>query len=212
VCQTNLVGDGDDFPSDNDGDEIPVTQCATYCSGLGMNPYSSCSSTSSTPSSTASCGPACQVDGFGTILEFPTEVVLQPVYATTIEEHVTIFVDGITSTTESTILAPPASLTPSPTLTWTFSGVVLTFPTTYVAYTDFSHISVNSVPTCSSGSVDLTLGQPTNWPRWYSPRHKSQRAAFYLLALLTISTACRLSRASLEARSCPTATRSKAEL
>src|SRR5215472_3075155 len=55
VCQTNLVGDGDDFPSDNDGDEIAVTDCATYCSSLGMNPYSSCSSTSTTsPTSTPS--------------------------------------------------------------------------------------------------------------------------------------------------------------
>ena len=38
-----------------------------------------------------------------------------------------------------------------------------TFPTTYVAYTDFSHITVASAPTCATASTDLTLGAPTNW-------------------------------------------------
>lgn len=38
-----------------------------------------------------------------------------------------------------------------------------TFPTTYVAYTDFSHVSVASAPTCATASTDLPLGAPTNW-------------------------------------------------
>ena len=108
---------------------------------------------------------------------YPTQIVLSPVFATTIEEHLTIFNDGVTSTTESTIIAP--AVTPFPTLTWTFqraspckrsftlcpnsSNASRTFPTTYVAYTDFSHISVASVPTCATASVDLALGAPTDW-------------------------------------------------
>src|SRR6266480_6683305 len=148
-CQTNLVGDGDDYPSDNDGDEIAVSDCATYCSSIGIDPYISCSSTTSPVPHATTCGPACQVDGFGTILVFPTKLVASPYYQATVHVQTTIYLDGVTQTSTTTIQATPSQVQLPPTLTWQYQGVALTYPTTYVAYTDFSHISVISDGACT---------------------------------------------------------------
>lgn len=110
----------------------------------------------------ASCGPACQVDGFGTILVFPTKLVASPYYQSTVHIQTTIYLDGITRTSTTTIQATPSQVQLPPTLTWQYHAVALTYPTTYVAYTDFSHISVISDGTCTSSSTDLTLAS-SNW-------------------------------------------------
>jgi hypothetical protein len=91
-------------------------------------------------------------------------VVLTPIYATTISVFVSVADNGAQSTSESTITAGPVA--PLPTLLFTFNGLVLTWPTTYVAYTSFEHISVSTnvfAQTCASISSPVTLGNPTPW-------------------------------------------------
>jgi hypothetical protein len=87
-----------------------------------------------------------------------------PYYLTTISVIVSALPNGELSTSEQTVTAPPAP--PLPTLTWEFEGLVLTYPTTYVAYTSFEHISVSTnvfAQTCASATAPLTLGNPTPW-------------------------------------------------
>jgi hypothetical protein len=78
-----------------------------------------------TPCSTT-CGPVCELDGFATLLQYPTRVIATPVYATTIVDRVVIYIDGVTSTFSNFKTTPPPSLSPLPKiLTWTYNGLVL---------------------------------------------------------------------------------------
>ena len=84
-----------------------------------------------------------------------------------LDVHVTVFSNGTTATSTSTRqLAVLPQQTATSSITWQFSGVPLTWPTTYLAYTAFFHdfIHSQSVTTdCSTTSTTLVLATPTNF-------------------------------------------------
>lgn len=115
------------------------------------------------------CVSNCAVDVFATALVFtqPVSVVSVTVPTAALDVHITVFSNGTTATSTSTRqLAVLPEQTASSAITWEFSGVPLTWPTTYLAYTGFFHdfIPSQSVTTdCSTTSTTLTLATPTNW-------------------------------------------------
>ncbi|KAI8931997.1 hypothetical protein NX059_010893 [Plenodomus lindquistii] len=118
------------------------------------------SSLSLTSSASISCSSDCQIDVTATQLAYPGTVVVSTITLPV----VTLFV-----TTESGGIVVGSSLltneiAPDPTLTWDYSGVPLTYPTTYVAYETFSHISIEPIGTvCVSSTLTLALPSPTNY-------------------------------------------------
>jgi hypothetical protein len=71
-----------------------------------------------------------------------------------------------TSTRSYSNLAPDVTATTTSAITWEFSGVALTWPTTYLAYTDFSHFYLSpqsSTSICFTTSSELHLPDPTNY-------------------------------------------------
>jgi hypothetical protein len=95
--------------------------CPDYCLAANIWPYQP----NTTPCST-SCGPVCEIDGFATLLQYPTRVIATPVYATTIVDRVVIYLDGVTSTFPGYQTQPPPSISPLPhVLTWTFEDLIL---------------------------------------------------------------------------------------
>ncbi|KIW00998.1 uncharacterized protein PV09_07516 [Verruconis gallopava] len=127
-------------------------------------------STPCTTSSTLTCPHVCHLDFFGTLLAYPTVIEYSSVYAQTINAYVTDFSDGSPPrSSEETVTAPPAP--PAAPLTWTAFGVVLTYPTTYVAYTSINYATV--VPLSAEGTCTTTtsapLIYPTVWPSLIAP-------------------------------------------
>jgi hypothetical protein len=89
---------------------------------------------------------------------------------------VTIYDDGSTVTSTSTRsytnLAPSLTAATTSELTWEFSGVALTWPTVYLAYTDFSRLYLapeSSTSVCSSTSSQLVLPAPTDFENLIYP-------------------------------------------
>jgi len=115
------------------------------------------------------CATNCQVDVFATELVFtrPVSVVDVTIATAAVDVHITVFSNGTTATDTSTrqlTVLPEQTATSS--LIWEFSGVALTWPTTYLAYTAFSHEFVHSqsvTSDCSLTSSTLVLGSPTNF-------------------------------------------------
>jgi hypothetical protein len=70
-----------------------------------------------------SCTGLCELDAFGTLLVFPTVIVTEIVYATTISQIVLVS-GSFTSTTQSTFVASNAAQSPIPT-TWNTFGLML---------------------------------------------------------------------------------------
>src|SRR5215469_14540913 len=109
------------------------------------------------------CATNCQVDVFATSLVFtqPVSVVSVTIPTAALDVHVTVFSNGTTvSVTSTRQLAVLPEQTATSAVTWEFSGVLLTWPTTYLAYTGFFHDfipsqSVTSV--CSTTSASLLL-------------------------------------------------------
>jgi hypothetical protein len=121
------------------------------------------------------CVSNCAVDVFATELVFtqPVSVVSVTVPTAALDVHVIVYSNGTTATSTSTrqLAVPPEQTAVTP-ITWEFSGVPLTWPTTYLAYTGFFHdfIPSQSVTTdCSTTEESLTLPVPTNWPSLVFP-------------------------------------------
>jgi hypothetical protein len=117
------------------------------------------------------CVSGCEVDVFATALVFtqPVSVVSVTVPTAALDVHVTVFSNGTTASITSTrqLAVLPQQTAAPPPVTWEFSGVPLTWPTTYLAYTGFFHHFipfqvVTSV--CTTTSESLTLPIPTDWP------------------------------------------------
>merc|ERR1711981_138063 len=104
----------------------------------------------------------CKIDIYATPLVFPTSYAFTTVYETTYDVYKTVY-DDLNSTvySTSTIFAPTTCIEPLVT-TWERFGVVLTSPTTYLAYTNFSRGFLEPRPTvygCGElVSVPLELG------------------------------------------------------
>ena len=115
------------------------------------------------------CVSNCAVDVFATALVFtqPVSVVSVTVPTAALDVHITVFSNGTTATSTSTRqLAVLPEQTAASAVTWEFSGVPLTWPTTYLAYTGFFHDfipfqTVTSV--CTTTSESLALPTPTDW-------------------------------------------------
>ncbi|KAH7063016.1 hypothetical protein B0J12DRAFT_780921 [Macrophomina phaseolina] len=113
------------------------------------------------------------------MLTYPREDLLVNVSITqTIIRHTTFFEDGSFTTsletkaiTNNATLATPGGITKAPTaVTWSWSGVVLTWPTTYFAYTnlefginDEPEGSTESSAKCVATVSRIALPSPTNW-------------------------------------------------
>jgi hypothetical protein len=98
----------------------------------------------------------CQLDAFATQLVFPTAVVTETIYATTIGVTVLVSVSGTfteTITSSFTTVAPPAS---SQTFTWTFSGVVLYVPRFLLL--------ISSLGTATTLRVPISYCSSFPWP------------------------------------------------
>jgi len=109
------------------------------------------------PASTLSCSEGCKVDVTATRLVYPSSVIFVPV----------------SITTESL----PEPHTPEP-LTWVYSGVTLTYPTTYLFYSELSHAfleySATAIgTTCPTASDSLTLQSPTNYASLIYPQQET---------------------------------------
>jgi len=102
------------------------------------------------------------VDVFATELVFtrPVSIVTVAIPTAALDVHVIIFSNGTTETTTSTRILTVLPTTTS-AITFEYSGVPLTWPTTYLAYTAFLHETVNSV--CQASVTALTLPTPTDW-------------------------------------------------
>ncbi|OCK87545.1 uncharacterized protein K441DRAFT_355357 [Cenococcum geophilum 1.58] len=113
------------------------------------------------------CANGCEVDVTATLVSFPGQVSTSTV--TYFTRSVDVFITGLpdgtnkTSYVTATLPNPPISSATS-AITWTFNSVVLTYPTTYVAYIDFSHIFVVPVSTgCLTATEKLVLPSPTDF-------------------------------------------------
>ncbi|KAH9871217.1 hypothetical protein IAQ61_005396 [Plenodomus lingam] len=117
-------------------------------------------SPSSTSSASISCTSDCQIDVTATQLGYPGVVVVSTVKVPVVTLFITTNPDGIpVSSSLFTSVIPP-----DPTLTWDYSGITLTYPTTYAVYETFSHISVEPVGTvCLGSTLTLALPSPTNY-------------------------------------------------
>ncbi|KAF2428361.1 hypothetical protein EJ08DRAFT_327121 [Tothia fuscella] len=99
------------------------------------------------PATTLYCREGCKLDVTATKLVYPQSVI-----------HVTVPV---------TVDSMPKPHTPE-ALTWVFSGVTLTYPTTYLFYSELSHAYLAPTETafataCPTASDSLTLASPTNY-------------------------------------------------
>ena len=124
---------------------------------------------SSLPAS-ISCTSFCHINVTATRLRYPGKVVV----ATTTLPLVTVDVytddagNGVSSITRTNSLPPS-----TPTITWDFSGVVLTWPTVYAAYATFSRISVEAIGSqCTSKTVSLNLPSPTDYTSLIIPENE----------------------------------------
>lgn len=125
------------------------------------------------------CVSNCAVDVFATALVFtqPVSVVSVTVPTAALDVHITVFSNGTTATSTSTRqLTVLPQQTAASAVTWEFSGVPLTWPTTYLAYTGFFHDfipfqTVTSV--CSTTSASLTLPTPTDWASLIFPANET---------------------------------------
>ena len=90
---------------------------------------------------------SCKIDIYATPLVFPTVYSYSTVYETTLDVYKTVY-DDLNSTvySTSTLLAPTTCIE-TPVSTWERFGVVLTSPTTYLAYTNFSRGFLERRPT-----------------------------------------------------------------
>jgi len=109
------------------------------------------------PASTLSCSEGCKVDVTATKLVYPRSII-----------HVTVPV---------TVDTFPGAHTPEP-ITWEYNGVILTYPTTYLLYTEFSHAFLATTEstlatTCPTASDSLTLPSPTNYAPLIFPQQET---------------------------------------
>ncbi|KAK3064990.1 hypothetical protein LTS18_014483 [Coniosporium uncinatum] len=142
-------------------------------------------SSESSPNPSTSCPDPCAVNIFATELIYPTrvETLTKTVTTATLDTWITVLPDGSESTSISTrtvLTLDPSSLASiGPQLTWTddsFPGVILTHPTTYLAYTRFSHqfIIPQSVTTvCAYSTETLSLPTPTEWSSLIYPESET---------------------------------------
>jgi hypothetical protein len=117
---------------------------------------------SATETVTSSQCDFCKIDIYATALVFPTAYVTTTISATTEDVYKTVY-DDINSTVYSTSTHfAPTTCSKTPVTTWEQFGVVLTYPTTYLAYTNFSRGFLEPRPTvfgCGElVSVPLDLG------------------------------------------------------
>ena len=89
----------------------------------------------------------CKIDIYAKALAFPTSYIYTTVWPTTYRVQKTVYED-INSTvySTSTIFAQTTCIE-TPETTWEYSGVILTSPTTYLAYTDISRGFLEPRPT-----------------------------------------------------------------
>lgn len=104
------------------------------------------------------------------MLSFTKTVVVATTTVATaaLDVHVTVLANGnrvtSTSTRSFSNLAPEITAATTSPIAWEFSGVQLTWPTTYIAYTGFSHIfQVTAVSACLSTTASLNLPVPTEY-------------------------------------------------
>jgi len=83
----------------------------------------------------------CKIDIYARLLTFPTVYKTTTIASTTYDLYPTATRNGTTYYSTKTVYAPicPSSCVPHVVSTWVAFNVILTSPTTYIAYTRFSH-------------------------------------------------------------------------
>jgi hypothetical protein len=91
----------------------------------------------------------CKIDIYATLLTFPTVYTTTTIASTTYDLYPTSSNNGTTYYSTKTVYAPicPSSCVASVVSTWVAFDVILTSPTTYLAYTNFSHAYLEPRPT-----------------------------------------------------------------
>ncbi|OCK78366.1 hypothetical protein K432DRAFT_406534, partial [Lepidopterella palustris CBS 459.81] len=139
--------------------------------------------------STRTCSSACEVDVTATLLTYPGQVSTATVtfYSRSVDVYITEYPDGTNRTsTGPTITVPPPAPAKTSDITWDFSGVTLTYPTTYVAYFDFNHLTAVPVASgCLTATEELVLPSPTDFAPLVFPSASVTQSGLPPSALIT---------------------------
>jgi hypothetical protein len=123
-----------------------------------------------------SCSSDCHIDVTATRLDYPGQVIVSTTYLPT--AILDIYTDYAGREISQSLYTVPLSV-PTPTLTWEYKGVTLTYPTVYAAYQTFHHIKVTSTTkVCVRSSATLILPSPTNYASLILPESAIPNPAF----------------------------------
>jgi hypothetical protein len=132
---------------------VPTT--TTLIQTVGPSPTSS-------PSPSVSCDRKCQIDVTAKRLAYPGTVVVSTTYIPTVT--LDLYTNSAGSIFGSSLYTQALPTSATSAIVWDFSGVPLTYPTTYAAYATFLRVSVTPLPsTCQTSTLTLALPSPTSW-------------------------------------------------